>query len=379
MDFGLTEEERVFQQSVRAFAEAEVAPRAQEWDQSGEYPVDLLARMGDLGFLGIHLPAAYGGAGWSLLAQMLLFEELARASAGLALGAYCHAVLAMTPIAMFGTEEQRQRYLVPGIAGRRIGAFGMTEASAGSDLTAIKTRAIRDGGGYVIEGSKLFTTNAPVADFVIISAYTAPDLGGRGISLFIVDRGTPGFAVSRRIPMLGMKPAQTAEIVFDGCRLPAEQRLGEEHQGLASALRSLTEGRAVAAAFAVGLARAALEASLRYARERVQFGRPIGEFQAIQFMLADMDTALEAARLLAYRAAWLAGRGLPYVKEASQAKLYATEVCTRLTRQALHLHGAYGYTLESPLQRYYRDTMVLEIGEGTSEIHRGIIAKQLGL
>lgn len=378
MDFALTEEERLFRQSVAAFAEAEIAPLAQEWDRSGEYPVALLRRLGDLGFLGIRLSAEYGGAGWSLLAQALLFEEMARASAGFTLGAYCHAVLAMTPIAMFGTEEQKRRYLVPGIVGLRIGAFGMTEPEAGSDLTAIRTRAVRDGDNYVVTGSKIFTTNAPIADFVVISAYTDPGRGSRGISLFIVDRDTPGFSVSRRLPMLGMKPAQTAEILLDGCRLPAAQRLGEEHEGLAQALRCLTEGRVVAAAFAVGLARAALEASLRYAKERVQFGRPIGEFQAIQFMLADMDTQLEAARLLAYRAAWLADRDLPFVKEASQAKLFASEACTRLTRQALHLHGAYGYMMDSPLQRYYRDTMVLEVGEGTSEIHRQIIARQLG-
>jgi len=379
IDFSLSEEEELFRRAIARFAQEEIAPIAAECDRTGEYPVDVLKRLGELGHLGVRFPKEYGGAELGAIAQAIMYEELSRASAGITLGIYCHAVLALTPIALFGTEEQKQRYLTPGIKGELIGAFGMTEAAAGSDLTAMQTQACRDGDAYVINGSKLFCTNAPIADFVIISAYTKPGQGMEGISLFIVEKETPGFSIGQRLPMLGMRPGQTAEVIFKDCRVPLGNLLGEEHRGLYNALEALTEGRIVAAAFAVGIARAAFEASLAYAKERVQFGRPIGRFQANQFKLADMDTMIQAARLLTYRAAWLADRGLPHIKEASQAKLFATEACTRICGEAMQIHGAYGYMMDSPIQRYYRDTKVLEIGEGTSEIQRGIIAKQLGL
>lgn len=379
IDFRLTEEQELFRKAIARFAAEEVAPIADECDRSGEYPVHLLRKLGEMGYLGVKFPRKYGGGELGTLAQVLMFEELGRASAGITIGIYCHAVLALTPIALFGTEAQKQRYLVPGIRGEKIGAFGMTEASAGSDLTAMQTKAQREGGFYVISGSKLFCTNAPIADFVVISAYTAPGQGMKGISLFIVDKDTPGFSVGQRLPMLGMRPGQTAEVLLQNCRVPQENLLGEEHRGLYNALESLTAGRIVGAAFAVGLARAAFEAALAYAKGRVQFGQPIGKFQAIQHKLADMDMKIQAARLLTYKAAWLADRGLPHIKEASQAKLFATEACTRICEQALQIHGAYGYMMDSPIQRFYRDTKVLEIGEGTSEILRGVIAKQLGL
>ncbi|MDR7463607.1 MAG: acyl-CoA dehydrogenase family protein [Armatimonadota bacterium] len=379
MDFRLTEEQIMFRQAVVEFVRREIEPFAQEWDQTGEYPLHLFRRLGELGWLGVHLPTEYGGAGMGYVALAILFEELGRASAGVTMGLYCHAVLALTPIALFGNEVQKERYLGPGIKGERIGAFGMTEASAGSDLAAIRTRAVRDGEGYLLNGSKLFCTNSPFSDFVVLSAFTTPDQGIKGISLFILDRGTPGFSVGRRIPMVGMRPGQTAEVVLQDCRVPATALLGEENVGFYRALQSLTLGRIVGAAFATGLARAAFEASLAYAKERQQFGQPIGRFQAIQHKLADMDTAIQAARLLTYKAAWLADQGEPHIKEASQAKLHASETCTRITEQALQIHGAYGYVMESPVQRFYRDTKVLEIGEGTSEILRNVIAHQLGL
>jgi len=379
MDFELTEEQTMFRQAVAEFCRREIEPFAQEWDQTGEYPLHLFRRLGELGWLGVHLPTEYGGAGMGHIALAILFEELGRASAGVTMGLYCHAVLALTPIALFGDKAQKERYLAPGIRGERIGAFGMTEASAGSDLAAIRTRAVRDGDGYLINGAKLFCTNSPFSDFVVISAYTAPEQGIKGISLFIVDREAPGFSVGRRLPMLGMRPGQTAEVVLQDCWVPATALLGEENLGFYRALQSLTLGRIVGASFATGLSRAAFEAALAYAKAREQFGQAIGRFQAIQHKLADMDTAIQAARLLTYKAAWLADRGEPHVKEASQAKLFASETCTRTTEQALQIHGAYGYVMDSPLQRFYRDTKVLEIGEGTSEILRNVIARQLGL
>ncbi len=379
MDFAFTEEQIMFRQAVVEFTRQEVEPFAQQWDQSGEYPVHLFRRLGELGWLGVHFPAEYGGAGMGYMGASILFEELARASAGVAMGIYCHAVLALTPIALFGSEEQRQRYVLPGIRGERIGAFGMTEASAGSDLAAIRTRAVRDDKDYVINGAKLFCTNSPFADFVVLSAYTAPEQRTRGISIFIVDRETPGFAVGRRLPMLGMRPGQTAEVLLTECRVPPTALLGEENLGFHRILQGLTVGRIIGAALATGLARAAFDAAVTYARQREQFGQPIGRFQAIQHKLADMDTAIQAARLLTYRAAWLAERGDPHIKEASQAKLFASEACTRITEQALQIHGAYGYVMDSPVQRFYRDTKVLEIGEGTSEVLRNLVARQLGL
>lgn len=396
MEFVLTEEQESFRRAARAFAEKEIAPIAAECDETNEYPLGLLRRMAGLGYLGLKFPEADGGAGGGNLDAAILFEEFGAASGGITLGAYCHVMLALTAIARIGDEAQKRRYLAPGIRGERIGAFGSTEAGAGSDITAIATRAERDGDGYVLNGAKLFCTNSPIADFIVLSAVTSPDpstspstslrsaqgplrTGGAGISLFIVDRGTPGLSVGRPMKTLGLHPAQTAEVVLDGVRVPAGHRLGEENRGVPNMLMAFSEGRIVAAAMAIGIARAAFEAARAYVLDRVQFGQPIAKNQVVAHRLADMDTEIQAARLLAYRAAWLADRGRPFVKEASQAKVFATEAASRIVAQALHLQGAYGYMLESPAQRYYRDTHVLEIGEGTSEILRNVIAKQLGL
>lgn len=379
MDFALTEEQESFRRAVRAFADKEIAPIAAECDETNEYPVGLLRQMAGLGYLGLRFPAAHGGAGGGVLDAAILFEEFGAASGGITLGAYCHVMLALTAIARLGDEAQKRRYLAPGIRGEKLGAFGSTEAGAGSDITAIATRAVRDGDGYVLNGAKLFCTNSPIADFVVLSAVTDPGRGGGGISLFVVDRGTPGLSVGRPMKTLGLHPAQTAEVLLDGVRVPAEHRLGEENRGVPNMLMAFSEGRVVAAALAIGIARAAFEAARAYVLGRVQFGQPIARNQVVAHRLADMDTEIQAARLLAHRAAWLADNGRPFVKEASQAKVFATEAASRIVAQALHLQGAYGYMLESPAQRYYRDTHVLEIGEGTSEILRNVIAKQLGL
>jgi alkylation response protein AidB-like acyl-CoA dehydrogenase len=379
MDFAFTPEQREFRRSVAAFCQREIAPIAPACDASGQFPVHLFPVLGRLGYLGVQFPPEWGGAGQGHVTYAILAEELGRASAGIALGFYVHVALALTAIAAFGTPAQKARYLRPGIAGEKIGAWAFAEPGAGSDPGAIACRADRTAAGYRITGTKLFTTNGPFADFVVVTAATLPGQGTRGLSLFLVDRGLPGFTVGRRIETLGMRAAQTAELVFEGCEVPAEGLLGEENRGAATAMQTLTAGRITAAAYALGTGRAALDATLAYVKERRQFGQPVGTFQGVQWMLADMATALEAARLLTYQAAWLADQGLPHVREASMAKLFATETATRLAGDALQLHGGYGYTMESPIQRLYRDVKLFEIGEGTSQIHRNIIARQLGL
>ena len=379
MEFAFTPEQLEFRRSVAAFCEREIVPIAGECDARGEFPLHLFKTLGRLGWLGVKFPTEWGGAGEGSVTYAILAEELGRASAGIALGFYVHVALALTAISVFGTQEQKERYLRPGIAGEKIGAWSFAEPGAGSDPGSITCRAEKTATGYRISGAKMFTTNGPFADFVVLTASTAPGQGTRGLSLFLVDRGLPGFTVGRRIETMGMRASQTAELSFDGCEVPADALLGEENRGAMTAMQTLTAGRITAAAYAVGTGRVALEATLAYVKQRQQFGQPIGKFQGVQWMLADMATALEAARLLTYQAAWLADAGLPHIKEASMAKLFATETATRLASDALQLHGGYGYVLESPIQRLYRDVKLFEIGEGTSQIHRNIIARQLGL
>ncbi len=379
ISFALSEEQEMFRKTIREFASREIAPLARDCDERGEYPMGLFKKTGALGYLGIPFPTEYGGSNSGYLTTAIMAEELGYASAGIALGIYVHVALALTSVATAGTPEQKRRYLTPGITGEKVGAWGFAEAGAGSDPGAIQTRARRDGDGYVLSGSKMFITNGTFADFVVVTAMTAPEKKLKGLSLFIVERGTPGFSASRKIPMLGMRAAQTAELVFDDCRVPEENRLGAEDTGFLDVMKTLTLGRIMAAAFALGLGRAAFDASLAYAKERVQFGQPIGQFQGIQWMLADMAVDIEAARWLTWQAAWRADQGLPYVKEASMAKLFASEMATRIAGQAVQIHGGYGFMMESSVQRFYRDVKLLEIGEGTSQIHRNVIAKQLGL
>jgi len=379
MEFDFTPEQVEFRRSVVAFCEKEIVPIAARCDASGEFPLHLFPLMGKLGYLGVKFPPEYGGAGEGNVTYAILAEELGRASAGIALGFYVHVALALTAIAAFGTPAQKERYLRPGIAGEKIGAWAFAEPGAGSDPGSITCRAEKTAAGYRVTGTKMFITNSPFADFVVLTASTAPGQGVKGLSLFIVDKGLPGFTVGRRIETLGMRASQTAELAFDGCVVPLDALLGEENRGAVTAMQTLTLGRITAAAYAVGASRAALDATLEYVKQRQQFGQPVGKFQGVQWMLADMATALEAARLLTYQAAWLADRGLPHIKEVSMAKLFATETATRLANDALQLHGGYGYVMESPIQRLYRDVKLFEIGEGTSQIHRNIIARQLGL
>ncbi len=371
----LSEVEAQLQASVRSFVEKEIIPHAQSWDRSGRYPRELFAKFGELGWLGTAFPESVGGSAGGSVLYALLCAELARGSAGVALGMYVHSALACAAVLHLGNDEQRERILPAALRGERVGCWAYAEAGAGADVTSVATRARRDGDDYVLNGSKLYITNAPFADFAIVVASTSPEDGLKGMSVFIVERDNPGMTMGKPMEKLGMGAAETAEIVFEDCRVPSSDRLGSEGTGFIKALQVLTLGRIAAASFAVGLARASFEAALGYTRERVQFGGPLLKKQFVRFTLADMKTRTEAAWQLTLHAARLADAGQAHGTEASMAKLFASEACTWSCERALHLSGAQGYMLESTVQRFYRDCKVLEIGEGTSEIQRETIAR----
>jgi alkylation response protein AidB-like acyl-CoA dehydrogenase len=378
-DFYLSDEQRELQRSLRELVAKEIAPIAAQCDAEERFPLALFPKLGSLGYLGLRFPEELGGAGGSNLDYAVLCEELAYGSAGIALGFYVHTALACAALEAFGSEMLQREWLAPALRGERIGAWAFAEAGAGSDAGAIATRAVADGNHYVLNGSKLFITNGPIADFLVVVASTAPEQRLKGLSLFLVERDRAGFRVAGTLSKLGVRASEMAELVFEDCRIPATHLIGRENRGFLDALRTLTLGRIASAAFASGVARAALDATLVHARERVQFGQPIGSFQAVRFGIADMALQIEASRLLCHRAAIAADRGLPHGREASMAKLYATEACTRIVERALHYHGAAGFMAESPVQRLYRDCKVFELGEGSSELQRDMIARDLGL
>ncbi len=377
MEFELSEEYRMIQRMVREFAEKEIAPRAEEIDETDRFPEDLFRRMGELGILGLPFPEEYGGSGADYIALVLALEEIARVSGTMAIILDAHTSLCCEPIYLFGTEEQKRKYLVPLARGEKIGAFGLTEPQAGSDAGATRTRAVRDGDSWIINGQKCFITNGSVADVVVITAKTAPELGTRGISAFIVEKGTPGFRPGRDEKKMGLKGSVTSELFFEDCRIPAENLLGKENEGFKQFLTTLDAGRVAIAAMAVGLAQGAFERSVAYAKQRVQFGQPIANFQAIQWMIAEMATEIDAARLMVHRAAWLRSKGARFTKEASMAKLFATEVSERVCRKAIQIHGGYGYIREYAVERMYRDQRLCAIGEGTNEIQHIVIARHV--
>jgi len=377
MDFQLTEEHRMIRRMVREFAEKEVAPRAEEMDETDRFPDDLFRRMGELGILGLPFPEEYGGSGCDYMSLVIALEEIARVSGSMAIMLDAHTSLCCEPIYLFGTEEQKRKYLVPLARGEKIGAFGLTEPQAGSDAGATRTRAVRDGDEWVINGQKIFITNGSIADVVVITAKTDPEKGTRGISSFIIEKGTPGFQPGRDEKKMGLRGSVTSELFFEDCRIPAENLLGKENEGFKQFLVTLDAGRIAIAAMAVGLAQGAFEKAVAYAKERVQFGRPIAKFQAIQWMIADTATEIEAARLMVHRAAWLKEQGVRFTKEAAMAKLFATEVSERACYKALQIHGGYGYVREYAVERMYRDQRLCAIGEGTNEIQRLVIARQV--
>jgi len=378
-DFYLSEAQHELQRTLREFVSKEIAPLAAECDAEERFPVEIFPRLGALGYLGLGFPEEVGGSGGCTLDYAILCEEVAYGSGGIALGIYVHMALACAALSAFGSEELKQAWLPPALRGERIGAWAFAEAGAGSDAGSIATRAVADGDSYVLDGSKLFITNGPIADFLLVVASTAPEQRLKGLSLFLVESDRPGFRVAASLSKLGVRASEMAELVFEGCRVPAGNLVGRLHGGFLDSLATLTLGRIASAAFAIGVARAAYEATLAHAGTRVQFDRPIGSFQAVRFGIADMAVQIEAARLLCHRAAMAADRGLAHGREASMAKLYATEACTRVVERALHYHGAAGFMSDSPIQRYYRDCKVFELGEGSSELQRNMIARELGL
>lgn len=372
-------EEIQFQETVRSFVDKEIIPNATRWDLEERYPRELFKTFGELGWLGVSFPEEYGGSGGGALLYGILCAELGRGSTAICLGLYVHTALAASAILHLGNEEQKKKYLPSAMKGEKIGCWAYAEPGAGADVSSVAMRADRAGSDYVLNGTKMYITNSPFADFMVVVASTQPGQGLRGLSVFIVDADTKGVSVKAPLKKLGMGASEMAEIVFEDCRVPESARLGPEEGGFFQALRVLTLGRIASAGKAVGLGTAALETAQSYCQDRVQFGKPLVKQQFIRFTLADMATRLEAAWQLTLHAARLVDSGQAYDKEASMAKLFATETCTHVCERALHLCGAQGYMRESPAQRFYRDCKVLEIGEGTSEIQRETIARHLGI
>jgi hypothetical protein len=377
VNLALTDEQALLRRTVREFAEAEIRPHVMEWDEAQAFSPDLLPRLAELGLAGIQFPEEYGGAAMSAVDYCICIEELARVDPSISLSVAAHNGLCSAHINMFGHAAQKQRWLVPLAQGKMLGAWGLTESGAGSDAAGMKTTARRDGDAWVINGSKQFITHGKIGGVMVVMAVTDRTKGHRGISAFIVDAGTKGMTPGRKENKLGMRASDTSEVLFQDCRVPADQLLGEEGQGFISTLQVLDAGRIGIAALSVGLAQGAYECARSYALERRQFGQPIAAFQAIQWKLADHATHIEAARLLTYRAAFLKDHGQRMTRESSMAKLYASEIAVRAAEDAVQIHGGYGFVKDYPAEKYFRDVKLTTIGEGTSEIQRLVIARQL--
>jgi len=376
MDFTLSEEQKMLQATVRDFAADKLAPVADELDQAGEFPMDNFKMMAGLGLTGMTLPTQYGGGGASFVSLAVAMEEVARACASTCDILNAHQMLCAEPINLYGTEEQKQKFLPPLARGEKIGSFAVTEPEAGSDIGNIQTTAVRDGDDYILNGAKIFITNGDVCDTVVVFA-RIPQLEKRGMTAFIVEKDTPGFIKGKKFNKLGMRAGTAAELIFEDCRLPAANRLGEEGQGMKIALAAIDYGRIGIAAQGLGLTQAVLDKTVDYAKERVQFGIPIGKNQAIAWMLADIATQLEGARLLNYQTAYLVDQGVPFGKQSAMAKLSAGELAMRAATQGIQIFGGYGYMMDSPMQRYFRDAKLIEIYEGTSEVQRIVISRAL--
>lgn len=377
MDFFLTEEQKMFQTMVRDFATNVVKPRAAQMDEDGKFPWDIFKQAAELGIFGITIDEKYGGSGGDYLTMTLCGEEISRASAGLGTIYLASLSLAFYPINKFGTDEQKEKYAPPVARGDKICCFALTESGAGSDAGAVTTAATTEGDSIVINGNKIFITNGAEADITVVFATEDKSKGSKGMAAFIVEKGTPGFSVGKLERKMGIHPSSTAELIFENCKIPKANRLGEPGKGLRIAMEAIDSSRVTVASQALGISQAAFDDALAYAQTRVQFGKPLAGHQAIQWMLADMATQIDAARLLVYRAAWLKDQRLPYMKEAAMAKLYAGEVSSFVTNKALQIHGGYGYCKDYPMERYLRDAKITEIYEGTSEMQRMTIARQL--
>jgi len=377
MDFGYTPEQQHLRKTVRAFCEAEIKPHVMEWDESQTFPDQVFRKLGELGVLGAVFPEELGGSGYSYVDYSLVMEELARVDPSVALCVAAHVSLCTNHIYLAGSEEQKRRYIPKLASGEWIGSWALTEPESGSDAGGTHARAIREGDCWVINGSKTFTTNGQVADLCVVMAVTDRAASSHGISAFLVERGTPGFRPGKKENKLGMRCSPTNEMILTDCRVPASQLCGKQGEGFVDALRILDGGRISIAALAVGIAQGAYEAALRYAKQRKQFGRFISEFQDIQHKLADMATDIDASRLLTQRAAWMKDSGQNVNKESSMAKLFASETAVRVADEAVQVHGGYGFLKDYPVEKFYRDVKLCTIGEGTSEIQRLVIARQL--
>jgi butyryl-CoA dehydrogenase len=377
MAYQLTEEQQMIQAMVRDFAREEILPTASERDRTGEFPAEIVKKMGGLGLMGMSVPAQYNGAGVDTVSYSVALQEVAYACASTAVVMSVHNSVACGPIYLYGSEYLKETYLKPLAAGEKIGSFALTEAGAGSDPASQKSKAFRDGDDYVINGTKMFITTGKNSDITVVTAYTDTAKRHRGISAFVVEKGTPGFYVGKEEEKMGLRASDTVELIFDDCRVPAKNLLGQEGDGFVIAMASLDGGRIGIASQSVGLAQACLDAAVAYARERVQFNKPIARFQGIRWMIADMATQLEAARLLTFNAAAMKDRGESFSAAASMAKVFASETANKVAYQALQIHGGYGYIRDFPLERYYRDVRVFTIYEGTSEIQRRVIANHV--
>jgi alkylation response protein AidB-like acyl-CoA dehydrogenase len=378
VDFTFTDEQNHLRKSVREFAEGEIAPYVMEWDECSHFPLELLPKLAEMGLLGVIFPEEYGGAGLGYIEYATVIEELSRVDGSIGLTVAAHNSLCTNHIYKFANEEQKRKYLLPLAQGQKLGAWSLTEPEAGSDAGGTRTTAVRDGKHWVLNGAKTFTTNGHFADICVAMAVTDKSNDSHGISAFILEKGTPGFKPGKKENKLGMRASDTSEVIFSDCRVPAENLLGPEGEGFISSLKILDGGRISIAALALGMAQGALEAATNYAKQRKQFGQAISEFQAIQFKLADMATQVEAARLLVYQAAWLADqKDVRFTRESSMAKLFASEVAVRVANECVQIHGGYGFIKDYPAEKYYRDVKLCTIGEGTSEIQKLVIARQL--
>ena len=383
MEFALTDEQQQLRRTVREFAEGEILPHVMEWDEVSKFPSELIPKLAEMGFLGVIFPEKYGGAGMGYAEYAIIIEELSRVDGSIGIIVAAHNSLRTNHIYKFGSEEQKKKYVTPLARGEKLGCWSLTEPEAGSDAGGTRTVAAKKD-GWVLNGAKTFTTNGHYADTCVGMALTDKSKGSHGISAFILEKGTPGFRPGKKENKLGLRASDTSEVVFTDCRIPAENILGSDGEGFVNSLQILDGGRISIASLGLGMAQGAYECSVRYAKQRKQFGKTISEFQAIQFKLADMATEIEAARLLTYRAAWLADRAIAagdydarITRESSMAKLYAGEVAVRVANEAVQIHGGYGFIKDYPAEKFYRDVKLCTIGEGTSEIQRLVIARQL--
>src|SRR5579862_3105830 len=378
MEFSLTDEQQQLRRTVRDFAEGEIAPHVMEWDEASKFPSELLPKLAEMGFLGVIFPEKYGGAGMGYIEYVIIIEELSRVDGSIGIIVAAHNSLCTNHIFKFGNEEQRIKFVTPLAQGKKLGCWSLTEPGAGSDAGGARTVAVKKDGGWVINGSKTFITNGHYADVCVCMAVTDQSKKSHGFSAFIVEKGTPGFKPGKKENKLGLRASDTSELIFTDCKVPAENLLGAEGEGFIGSLKILDGGRISIAALGLGMAQGALDAAIKYSKQRKQFGQTISEFQAIQFKLADMATQVEAARLLVYQAAWLADRkDVRFTRESSMAKLFASEVAVRVANECVQIHGGYGFIKDYPAEKFYRDVKLCTIGEGTSEIQKLVIARQL--